>query len=87
MFTYNCHLRQEVTSNWDYYSSILENGELVVVKDDNVRFLVIGDGVSSFKDLPRIRLEIALNQELCLIMCDGKPTLNIIECKRWDIGV
>mgnify|MGYP004517869005 CR=1 FL=1 len=82
MFTYNCHLRQEVTSNWDYYSFILENGELVVVKDDNARFLVIGDGISSFKDLPRIRLEIALNQELCLIMRDGKPTLNIIECKR-----
>lgn len=82
MFTYNCRLRQDTTSNWDYYNPILEDGELVVVKDDNARFLVIGDGVSSFKDLPRLRLEIALNQEPCLIMRDGKLILTTIECKR-----
>lgn len=82
MFTYNRHLRQDTASNWDYYNPILENGELAVVKDDDARFLVIGDGISSFKDLPRIRLEIALTQELCLIMRDGKPILTTIECKR-----
>lgn len=82
MFTYNCRLRQDTASNWDYYNSVLDNGELVVVKDDDARFLVIGDGVSSFKDLPRIRLEIALTQELCLIMRDGRPILTTIECKR-----
>ena len=75
-------MRQDATSNWDYYNSVLDNGELVVVKDDDERFLVIGDGVSSFKDLPRIRLEIALTQELCLIMRDGKSILTTIECKR-----
>lgn len=82
MFTYNCRLRQDTASNWDYYNSVLDNGALVVVKDDDARFLVIGDGVSSFKDLPRIRLEIALTQELCLIMRDGKSILTTIECKR-----
>lgn len=82
MFTYNCRLRQDTASNWDYYNSVLDNGELVVVEDDNARFLVIGDGVSSFKDLPRIRLEIALNQEPCLIMRDDKLILTTIECKR-----
>lgn len=44
MFTYNCRLRQDIASNWDYYNSVWNNGELVVVKDDNARFLVIGDG-------------------------------------------
>ena len=82
MFTYNCRLRLDTASNGDYYNSVLDNGELVVVKDDDARFLVIGDGVSSFKDLPRIRLEIALNQEPCLIMRDDKPILTTIECKR-----
>ena len=82
MFTYNCRLRLDTASNGDYYNSVLDNGELVVVKDDDARFLVIGDGVSSFKDLPRIRLEIALNQEPCLIMRDDKLILTTIECKR-----
>lgn len=82
MFTYNCRLRLDTASNGDYYNSVLDNGELVIVKDDNARFLVIGDGVSSLKDLPRIRLEIVLNQEPCLIMRDGKLILTTIECKR-----
>ena len=54
-------------------------GELAVTKDDSAQFLVIGDGVSSFKDLPRIRLEVTPSEDLYLVCSDGRWGLRAIE--------
>lgn len=69
---YKVHLRQNTTSCWEEDSPILVAGELAVTKDDSAQFLVIGDGVSSFKDLPRIRLEMTPSEDLYLVCRDGR---------------
>lgn len=79
MTVYKVHLRQNTTSPWEEGNPILIAGELAVIKDNDTQFLVIGDGVSLFKDLPRIRLEVAPSEDLYLVCSDGRWVLRAIE--------
>ena len=80
MVTYKVHLRQNTVSHWEEDNPILVAGELAVIKDDSTQFLIIGDGVPSFKDLPRIRLEMAPSEDLYLVFNDGKWVPRTVEC-------
>ena len=48
-------IRRDYKKNWETTDLVLELGELAVSYDEGKRVYKVGDGYSSFKDLPEVR--------------------------------
>ena len=49
-------IRQDTVENWEKFNPILKDGEIALVKADGDRFIIIGDGKTSYSKLTKIHL-------------------------------
>lgn len=49
-------IRQDAVENWEKFNPILRDGEIALVKDDDDRFIIIGDGKTSYSELTKVHL-------------------------------
>lgn len=49
-------IKQDTVENWEKFNPILRDGEIALVKDDDDRFIIIGDGKTSYSKLTKIHL-------------------------------
>ncbi len=49
-------IRQDAVENWKKFNPVLKDGEIALVKDDDDRFIIIGDGETSYSELTKVHL-------------------------------
>lgn len=62
-------IRQDTVENWEKFNPVLKDGEIALVKDDDNRFIIIGDGKTSYSKLTKVHLG---ETELYLQKCNGE---------------
>lgn len=68
-------IRRDSSENWKRVNPILEDGELALVKSENDRAIVIGDGETPYEGLTKVHLGDA---ELYLHEVEGKRNRFVI---------
>lgn len=49
-------IRQDTVENWEKFNPVLRDGEIALVKNDGDRFIIIGDGKTSYSELTKVHL-------------------------------
>lgn len=49
-------IRQDAIENWGKFNPVLKDGEIALVKDDDDRFIIIGDGKTPYSELTKVHL-------------------------------
>lgn len=68
-------IRRDSSENWERVNPILEDGELALVKSENDRAIVIGDGETPYEGLTKVHIGDA---ELYLHEIEGKRNRFVI---------
>lgn len=66
-------VRRDSIENWERVNPILEDGELALVKSENDRAIIIGDGETPYEGLTKVHLG---DTELYLHEIEGKGKRN-----------
>lgn len=68
-------IRRDSSKNWERVNPILEDGELALVKSENDRAIIIGDGETPYEGLTKVHIGDA---ELYLHEIEGKRNRFVI---------